>query len=396
MVKFMKKHKIYLLFIFAFIIPLCTCNDPVFFTISQEVKPIEPRIKGTPTNFVVYNGRMYVASGNTLYSYNKGTEKPYWSYETPPGGKILQLATTESAPSGKYLYALCSTDYDISGRTVIKYYDKNNSSWAQVSGIPDNYGRIHNIFEANCIIFFYATASTDRYDIFYTIFFIDSSGTVKRLFTQDPNDTGELCGAAWNGTSYFLLTKNRGVYKIDNLNTSTASLIESNINFTGIINLEDTNNTIFLIARDGDAYTVNNSIVTRSPFMNKLSTGALAIWRENDSSSEWLLLSGRQDSLRYTVSFGYTYGYLELAINTAGIAGGFAEPGRNLLSSVRQGGNPRYQSTLGKQPVNHLFQVPSTIDPNMTLFAATQKNGVWSYRERGSLYQWNAEGENEP
>jgi len=369
-----------------------------FFAISQEVKPIKPRIKGTPTDFVFYNGRMYVASGDTLYSYNKGTVKPYWNYEIPPGGRILQLASTESASTGKYLYALCSADYNVTGKTVIRYYNKDNSTWTQVTGISDSSERIHNIFEANGTIFFYATAAKNNYLVFYTIFYIDNSGDVKPLIIQDnlfQNNTGEICGAAWNGSSYFLLTKNRGVYRIDNLSTG-AYLIESRINFTGIINLEDTGNTILLIARDGDAYIVDSLILPTGISMNKLSTGALAIWRENDSSSEWLLLSGRQESLRYSVSFGYTYGYLELAINTAGIASGFSEPGRNLLSSVKQGGNDLYRSTLGKQPINHLFQVPSDIDPNMTLFAATQKNGVWSYRERGSLYQWNAEGENEP
>lgn len=390
----MRKHSIKFLFSFAFIILLCTCNDPVFYAISQEVKPIPPRIEGSPSNFTMYNNRMYVASGTVLYSYNKGTSKPYWQNEIQPGGNIYKLA---SANTGKYLYALCSTDSGNNGRTVIKYFDKTNFLWTQISGIYD----VHDIFEANGIIFFYATFFKNNYNIYYTVFYIDSSGIPKQLITQNPelqNDMGEIIGAAWNGTSYFLLTTNRGVYKIDDLATG-AVLIYSPILFSGIINLEDTDNTIFLIARNGDAYVVDNFILPLGISMSTLATGALAIWRENDSSPNWLLLLGRQDSLSYSVSFGYKYGYLELVIDDGGIVvPGFSEPGRSPLSSVKWGGNERYQSSLGKQPIKYLFQAPSDIDPNMTLFASTQKSGVWSYRERGSayLFQWNAEGANEP
>jgi hypothetical protein len=111
-----------------------------------------------------------------------------------------------------------------------------------------------------------------------------------------------------------------------------------------------------------------------------------------------MLLAGRQDSLSYSFTYGYTYGYLELELDTNGIKSGknFIEPGKESVSTVNLGENERFQSTIGKNPVSYLFQVPPAIDANMILFASTQKNGVWSYRDRDGLYQWNAEGENEP
>jgi hypothetical protein len=412
MVKLMKKNLTKkCLFCFALIFILCVCKqEPIFYAISLEVKPVEPRIKGVSTNFAVYEGCMYVASGNTLYKYYKDEDrnKVNWSKETQPGGKILQIAST-----GGYLYALCSDDHNINGRIVIKRF--YNSSWTETDGDAKDLYKIHNIFAANDMLFIMAVTSANYS---YTILYIDdNSGTIKELnIDTAPNqiDTGEISGAAFDGTSYFLsaknisieaeknrIEKNSGVYKIDDISTG-ASLIKYrdadgntlNINPSGIINLKDTNNTILLIARNGDVYTVKNSITKiENISLGYMSSGALAIWKENETSPDRLLLAGRQDSLNYSMSSGYTYGYLELQLDENGIKNGsnFVEPGLYLLSSVKSGENERFKSTIGKYPVNYLFQIPYEIDSEMILFASTQKNGVWSYRVRGDIFQWNAE-----
>jgi hypothetical protein len=395
MVKPMKKNlmkKYFFSFVLIFI--LCTCNDPVFYAISLEVKPTEPRIEGVPTNFAVYNNYMYVASGNTLYRYIKTADNIYWSKETQPGGKILQIASTDNN-----LYALCSDDQNINGKPVIKMFNK--SSWTNIDGDIKDSDKIHNIFAAKDMLFIMASTSASYS---YTILYIDdNSGTIKELniIDADPDQigTGEISGAAFDGTSYFLSAKNRGIYKIDNISTG-ASVINKdasgntvNINFSGIINLKDTNNTILVITRDGYVYTVKDSITKiENVSMGKMTTGALAIWQENEQSTDRLLLAGRQDSLNYSVSTGYTYGYMELELDDNGIkSGNFVEPGMKLHSSVKYGENERFKSTIGKYPVNYLFQTPYEIDSDMILFASTQKNGVWSYRDRGGIFQWNAE-----
>jgi len=413
-------------FCIALIFILSACNDPVFYAISEEVKPKEPLVKGSPSNFAVYNSCMYVASGENLFSYNiKNRAKPdYWKIETRPGGNIIQIAST-----GSGLYVLCSTDRNIDGKTVIKRYDKDNSSWAQIGGILDNYEKIQNIFSAGDKLFILATAKTTKNNIFYDILYIDDSGAPNVLNIINPDarfengdiNSGEITGAAFNGTSYFLSRKavkapdvnnttvyKSGVYRIDDFSAG-ASLIsykdannkDVNLNFTGIINLKDAGNTILLIVRNGDIYTVNDSInKVENISMGKMSSGALAIWTnpEKEDDPERLLLAGRQDSFTYSVSYGYRYGYMELELDSTGIKSGsnFTEPGRSPISSLID--YDRYQSTIGKQPVNYLFQAPSEIDGNMTMFASTQKGGVWSCRKRRDFANkyWNAEGENEP
>lgn len=376
----MRKHNIIYLIFFA--LTFLSCNDPVFWAISQEVKPIKPRIPGTPTNFAVYKDSMYVASGYMLHSYNKGTVKPFWAYEIP-GGMILQIASTSD-----YLYALCSTDKNIDGMTVIRRYD--GSSWT-----PVYYNNIQAIYQANDTIFLLVSVPTPT-TINYNILYFDSSETVQRLTTNNSND-GQLNGAAWNGTSYFLSTEGKGVYKLDGSYAVTGPFLQGQ-HISGIIDLQDNNHTILIITRQGRIYSNNNineSFVDTGITIpgSRLATGALAIWR-NPSTSSKLLLVGRQDS-GYSISSGYAYGYLELELDDNGIkSGAFKEPGLWFPTTVI--GNERYQSTIGAKPVNHLFQAPPEIDGNMTLFASTQKDGVWSYRNRNGIPQWNGEGANEP
>jgi len=125
---------------------------------------------------------------------------------------------------------------------------------------------------------------------------------------------------------------------------------------------------------------------------NRSSTGALAVWYSNNTDTNpALLLAGRKENY-YTSSSGYTNGYVEITLNTVsgGISGEiFSEPGLGSPSSIDN--NARYVSSLGKEPVNHIMQTPSGIDPNMRLFASTQQHGVWSYRDRGEGMVWNAE-----
>jgi len=395
-----------ILFFIALTFIFCTCNDPVFYAISQEVKPIEPRIQGVPTNFALFNGRMYVASGNTLHSYGKSGDKPVWIVETRPGGGILQVAST-----GDYLYALCSTDQNNDGKTVIKKFD--GSSWTEIGGIASNYEKIHNIIAAGDVLFALALSpATNSSNIFYSIFYIknDDPATPYELSVAD-TDAGEMNGAAYNDDDklYYLSTRNKGVYRIEDLSGANqqpvrlrnSNDIPVNIEFSGIINLGDSGNTIFLIARNGEAYTIKDSIArVEGVSMGKLATGALAIWTkppeqedELSDTGQRLLLSGRQDSLSYSYTFGYTYGYLELEIDENGIKSGsnFAEPGRNPLSTVIM--NERFQSTIGKYPVSYIYEAPYEVDSEMTLFASTQKNGVWSCRDRSnnSNKYWNAE-----
>ncbi|MDR0444091.1 MAG: hypothetical protein LBH44_11875 [Treponema sp.] len=390
------------LFFAAVLLMFAACNDPIFYTISQEVEPKDPRINGGPTNFTSFNNAMYVASGNTLHRYTKdGWDK---KEKVPqPDGRIIRLAAT-----GNYLYALCRKDES----TVIKRYPNKSNKWEEIGGETGSYKDLQSIYEAGDKVFIGAENND-----FFTFFRIDDSASanaaIKKITGvpipkgENKEHAGELCGAAFNGSYYYLCTKDTyvmekdkddkdigiaGIFQLD-ISANTASRIDSSKDkgFTGIINLDDIN--IAAITREGILYNVKAGSVTKTNIsMDSMSNGALAIWTHKDKPSQRLLLAARQDSLEYSVYTGYTYGYLELELDSTkpnGIKDGavFTEPGKKAISSIEDSNNDLYKSTIGKHPVTHLFQTPDDVDSKRILFASTQKSGVWSYRER----EWNAE-----
>jgi hypothetical protein len=115
-------------------------------------------------------------------------------------------------------------------------------------------------------------------------------------------------------------------------------------------------------------------------------TGTLAQWCSPIPPNMPVLLLAGADG-----STAYSYGYREIDLTWDGVKfdfGSFHEPG--------EGGGPvndneQYLSSLGNNPVHHLFQAPQNVDNDMVLFASTAKNGLWSYRIREGKPQWNAE-----
>jgi len=381
----MKKRFLTALLLAAVFWALGSCNDPVFYTISQEVEPIDPRINGSPTNFAVFGGVMYAASGSKLHGYSGGS----WKAGPNPGGKILQIAST-----GDYLYALCNEGTGV--KTTLKRF--NNSTWEILGMENPSSRRLQFIYAAGDRLF-----AGVSYSYSFSIMYVDkgapANAAIKDLIRADNGSitVGEISGAAYDGTDYYLCTRDAGVFKTDDPASGAAPLIGgSNLLFTGMINLSDDNteNKIVLIERYGDIYTVGETVAQLGNISmgSRMSTGALAVWVDKDDPSRRLLLAGRQDWLAYSVDSGYTYGYLELELDENGVKAGsqYSEPGLNFPSSIINGDNERYTSTIGKYPVNHIFQAPREIDSEMTLFAATQKNGVFSYRDRDP-WQWNAE-----
>jgi hypothetical protein len=149
------------------------------------------------------------------------------------------------------------------------------------------------------------------------------------------------------------------------------------------------------ITRNGRLFQITTSAATEisGAFANdRLATGALAVWQ---GSSNSILLVGRQDPA-YSTSTGYTHGYMEFVLNTEGGISGpvsFKEPGDAPSTIIDK---EVYVSSLGKIPVNHIFQASTNVDEDRTLFASTQKDGVWSLRQhdvRPPNPHWNAESQ---
>ena len=389
----MKKHISIFCAVFASaIFALVCCNEPVFWSISQAVEPADPRIEGGPTNFAVFKDAVYVATGSSLHKYTGGNSEG-WNNDIPPGGRIVQIAST-----GEYLFALCyrQSSSNIAENTVLKRFD--GGKWEELEG-----SGIQQIYAAGDKLFFGTGSSSS-----FTLHYVDNSETPSVKNLTGENVTGDLRGAAFDGTDNYICTTNNGVFRMNSTSGEAVSIPilsdgeekkSSSEKFTGMINLGGASNTILLITRNGRLFTVkgdNLESVENVSLGNRMSTGALAIWIDKDDDSKRLLLAGRQDSLVYSVNSGYTYGYLELELDYNGVNGikaesQFREPGIRTPSSVIDGDNERYKSTIGKYPVNFIFQTPQSIESDMILFASTQKNGVWSYRQRKGGPQWNAE-----
>jgi hypothetical protein len=351
------------------------CSDSIYYTISKEVVQVEPRIKGGPSNFAVFNDYMYVASGSKLLRYKNEN----WDDKIPqPGGRVKHLASAGSA-----LYALCYSDENLSGSTALRRFD--GASWLDLSGDTGGYNTFQSFYSANGALF----VGAERNDSF-AILYVD--GDALRLLTV----TGlraMLCGVVFYETDYYLCTeghvrnndKTGGVYTC-NANFSLGQTPIPNtqgVQFNGIINLAD---SVAAIDRKGNLYAVTAQGISDSiASLGRESTGALAVWRDV-SNAPTLLLAGRGALVE-----GYTYGYMELNITDSVSTWSFSEPGENFPSSITDNNKELYISTIGKESVTYLFQAPVEVDAKMTLFASTQKNGVWSYKERDGKLQWNAE-----
>jgi len=378
--------------IIALIIALGACNDPIFYIISTEPPIADPIIGGSPTNFVIFNNEVYAASGRKIYFYDGTDDGKKWKpMSSQPGGRIVQLAATDSN-----LYALCLQDSPGSTTINLRRY---SADWEDVTGETGGYDRLQSVYAANDKVFIGAH-DKDSYNI--TLYIDEARGSTFEALTQGgTKDEPEslLCGIAFDSAYYYLCTRGNTIYQTDAAGVLNPKKPEDNVTFMGIINIG--NDTILAISRNGNLYNVTGADITKLTFsadektpdisINRPSTGALAVWVDKDDASRRLLLAGRQDRLDYSVDSGYTYGYMELELDSSGIKAGknFVEPGKDSPSSVAD--NERYVSTIGRYPVKHIFQTPSAIDPEMTLFASTQKNGVWSYRQRGSNKIWNAE-----
>jgi len=354
MVGNMKKQIIFAFILVIAILSFSSCNDPVFYAISMDEKILDPRINGSPTNFVEFGTALYVATGRNLFSYSGNS----WSAPTRLDNRILQLAAANT------LYALCEG----SSGMVLQYLD--SGTWKNVPSAPSNIQSIHGTDNQ----LFLGTS---------TAVFHFNGGS----FTNIGNiGSRRLNGAAYNGTTYYLCTTG-GIYTTD-LSSLSATPFGDGVFFMGIT---EHSGEVYAIARNTNLYrSTGNFSTSIANFGDRLATGALAVCV---IGSNTILLAGRQEHLTASVSSGYTYGYMELNI-TGGTIGSFHEPGVGTPTTLHSSdNNERYKSTIGKVPVNHIIQTSVAVDANRVLFAVTQRNGVWSYRirPRNNQWQWNAE-----
>ncbi|MHB9291344.1 hypothetical protein Holit_00419 [Hollandina sp. SP2] len=355
---------------------LGSCNqDPIFYSISLEVEPVDPRIVGMPTHIVTVEDKFYVASKfSTTIQYYDNTG---WT-ELPqrPGGPILDLAATES-----HLYALTGDP----GSTALYKWDPANEDedWEPVA----NAEQVQSIYGAKNTLFAGAMIGTSTFTMLYE----SDDGSLVAL----SGGSGFLQGAVHNGTAYYLA--GTGIYKLeDNETNPTFTLVDDTegLPMAGLITLED--NTVVGVSGK-KLLTIKPDDEVQQYDMGATFTGAMALWgeggeggtetgeeagtegeeTEQDERTALLLLLGIQGSSTST-----THGYREILLSNGTLNSSEVKlrtPGTD-PSSVSN--YDKYNSSLGKHPVTTLFQAADGV-----LFAGTTKNGLWSYRNE----QWNAE-----
>jgi hypothetical protein len=438
---FMKKAKptvfsgLIALLLCGFMILSCS-QDSVFYYISREEAPTNPRINGSPTNIIVIDDTVFVGSrmGKKIHYYRGDV----W-YEKNTEGSLIELAA-----AGEYLYALFNEGNSFSpNSTVIKRIAKNeigSGSWQNIVKDPHagNY-TIESLYGTNP----YGTGN----DIFaggvagnsYVILHIKHNSpaaaelkVIKELVMDDSGpyvsgigQNALLNGAAIDGSGNVFLATGAGIYKIDVDKMSSSDSIadalagakpvegtfkvvtDTNIivgdNMVGILAVKDNSNsfTITAVSRKPDGYgSIHIYDSEQGKFIdhetNERLSGAMCVWKQFDSvDNAWkptLLLLGVSD-------FKTEHGYRELVLvdGKPTVSSIIKKPDNDTLPrSIKD--KTKYAANIGKYSIRAILQLPESVKAyedntewEPTIFASTYTKGLWSYKSRGGEWGWNAE-----
>ncbi|MDR2184796.1 MAG: hypothetical protein LBO80_03890 [Treponema sp.] len=349
-----------------FFFPSCK-QDAIFFDISQEVEPKDPRIEGTPSKIVrfpssgIVDITLYVANGR-LHRYKEGTPavtRGTWdsSVGQPPGGARTVAATTG------FLYAITGNGNPNSFQL---YRSGDGNTWpATFAGSSNGQIRIsyiQSIFGAGEVLFI-CTGPAPNCVISYLK---DSDNSDAP--TEIPGLRGLLTGAILDGSDYYLAVSEKGIYT----GTSESSLAElpgsSGKKFQGPDSLINANGTNYALTTSGIWKLSSGSI---SPTSVPFSFFCSALYPNPLAGTPSLLLLGTDG------------GYGAYAIDPSGAIG---PP--NVNGSMPDGTTGF--SSLEDNVVNYLYVLSETsLSPYSApvIFASTQREGLWSYRNG----EWNAE-----
>jgi hypothetical protein len=346
-----------------------SCDQyPIFYAISQEVEPKEPRVKGGPTAMIELDGTMYVASrfGKTIHYYDKAGA---WNRISSPNGNIMDLAA-----DGKYLYALYALTGDPLGETKV-YYRKEDASWEPISDGVD--GAVQTICGAGGVNGGYIFASTAKGLFVYKT----DENSFSSLLPDIPKEN-KVTGAALLESTYYVAVVNKGIYTFDGSALSAAPV--TGTEGKPIVGMLAAGDKIVAVSRESGSGSGSLFYGDSSGFAEAQKSvafsGAMTLWSANKTpaSASDLLLVGIQAPSYSTVN-----GYREITLNNGNLATaplGLGTPGESGVSTVSS--TDSYVSTIGLRIVTALYQAADN-----TIFASTTTRGLWSYRND----VWNAE-----
>jgi len=352
------------------ILIFAACDQyPLLYQISQEDKPKDSKIPGSSSKIVRgEGGKLYTANGD-LWEFNGDTWEEIISRNGKDTNEFIRDAAASEASSGIYFLTV-----DNSKGGMTKIY-KNDFGVCIAEGGNLKY---QTIFFENGVLF--AGTTDDNQKSYY----------ITRLAGDSPSKIddmdGLLSGVVFVNGSYYFAT-GTGLWKCDSGFNGAARLKEGGneivAGITGIIKIKD--DYLAAVSGGGAVYQIktDDDAVTSAAKVFRW-TGALEVWTNPDAgeySGKQLLLAG-VDSGDDTGN-----GYREIEINAGGTLNfdSFAVPGisaSKLFSSVETE-YAKYQANIGNRIINSIIQINGT----RLMFAATQKNGLFSYRNQA----WNGE-----
>jgi hypothetical protein len=382
--KLVKSKKSLILFLAVLmILTTFSCKQSsIFFMVSNEVKPKDPKISGAPTKIVAGTSNLYVAS-----------KKDVWSYDGNTWNKMVDQPPTNSTFSD---VAADETSSELFVQTTSRELFKYDGTWTKITNAASSsFPNLAGIYMANGQLFAAARDDEDDPDPDYAVLWYDGT---KLVSLEDYNGTGgKLTGVVYAGSNYYLATLG-GVRVISGTVSASSTLTSLSMpggigNVTGII-ASPSKTEILAVTSDGEivigdltALPVTFRYDNPEDYLN----GALNI-AETESGRQVLMI-GRGN----TSGNAYEYGYVELVLDDNSTDGVLNDdmfpntinldpPGEGTHSSIETGSrsNAEYDSSLGREVVTSIIQ--SHLG-DKTLFASTNLKGLWSYRDG----EWNAE-----
>jgi len=370
---------------------LFSCSqDSIFFDISNEPEPKDPLIDGSPTNIVALKNRIYVGTrmNNKIYCYASNNGVLGWEAITLPSGYLGQLAT-----DGDSLFVLIFQNRDPLKSSIVRRYNVSSNSW-DMTYTMSGYS-IQTIFGTGNMIFAGGQYQNNRKN--FAIIFLDK--TYDSL-TVIKYGTSLLKGVAQNASgTVYLATAGSGMFIFNESVPEGEDPVSGPVSGTEKANLNGIMNVggyIVAVGADGSVYSdIGGKFNNVNAGVN--FTGAMCVWtdRKNQWKPSLLLLGirGKGTSL--------THGYREMVLDNGKPTFNIKAPGDDSPTSVVN--KAKYDAGIGTHPVEAIYQIPDfnsggpfyyrdfTDDPawEPPIFAATAKNGLWSYRKG----EWNAEEE---
>ncbi|MDR2144767.1 MAG: hypothetical protein LBP29_10405 [Treponema sp.] len=355
----------------------CT-QEPLFWYVSQEYPPIEPLIGGAPTQIVdttgVPNNTLYVANRNSLWEYKHGVTNRWNQAGKPPGAEYIKAIAATTTPSMLYLLS--------ENGDIYKFDGANWNSPVRIPGAQQVFGANDKLFAGNG----------------QNVYVYNGSGfdAIGGIGADIPG--GLLLGAAKAGSDYYICTaqingdENTGIFRWDGGSTVTKVYSSS---VKGIIAVGTPPETVVAVTGGTIVYQDSKTSFTTNP--GSISpgvsfTGGMAAWEHGGDTK---ILLGLQDG-----SGTFRYGYRELDLDSGGnvVPPYIFVPGTTInrtpaTTSIDSGS--RETSAIGKHPVTSLYAIKGSSSGDGAgrpiIFASTLRNGVWSYRTRRGVPQWNGE-----